>query len=96
MAPNIFEVRDKTNRKIRLTSERWKHIATEHPNVTNIEEIKDTIIKPLVVKQSKYDPKSVRWHYSFNKAIKRYLFVAVKYINGDGFIITAYYMRNIK
>ena len=75
---NIFEIRDKANKKIRLTVEKQKHIAAEHPDITNIEEIKDTIINPLIVKQSKYDPKSVRWHYSFNKNRKRYILVAAK------------------
>jgi len=30
----IFEVKDKTKRKIYLTKERWSHITVEHPEIT--------------------------------------------------------------
>lgn len=93
--PHIFVVEDKTNRKIRLTKERWKHIVNEHPELS-VEEIKETLMNPLMIKSSKYDPKYVRWYYKFNKTKKRYIFVSVKYLNGEGFIITAHYMRKIK
>ncbi len=75
--------------------ERWKHIVQEHPRVIYVEEIKQTMKRPSTIRQSTYD-KNVRWYYSFNKQKKRYLMVSVKYLNGDGFIITAYYTRNIK
>ena len=84
----IFEINDKTKRFIRLTEERWKHITKEHPEVTDIEEIKETVKKPFKIKESKYDPNHVVWFYRLNKNRKRYLFVAVKYLNGDGFVIT--------
>ena len=92
---HIFEIVEKSGRKIRLTEERWKHIANEHPSISH-EEIKNVLIGPIVIKPSKYDPAHVRWYYSFNKVKKLYLMVAVKYLNGEGFVITAYYMRNIK
>ncbi len=84
------------SRKIRLTKERWRHITTEHPDVTDIEEIKATIQKPLTVTPSVYDPENVAWNYRYNKDKKRYLMVAVKYLNGEGFIITSHYTRKIK
>lgn len=92
---NIFEIEDKSGRKIRLTEERWNHITKEHPNVVDVEEIKKALLNPTKTKHSKYDP-NVVWHYRFVKGKKRYLFAAVKYLNGDGFVITSYYMRAIK
>ncbi len=92
----IFEVNDRTGRIIRLTIESWRHIAQEHPAVQNIEEIKDALINPTAIKPSKYNPQNVRYYYRFNKEKGKYLFVAVRYLNGDGFIVTAYYMRNIQ
>lgn len=84
------------SRKIRLTKERWRHITREHPEVTDIEELKAAVQKPLTVTPSVYDPENVAWHYRYNKEKKRYLMVAVKYLNGDGFIITCHYTRKIK
>lgn len=31
----VFEVIDKTRRMIRLTKERWSHITTKHPYMSN-------------------------------------------------------------
>ena len=94
---NIFEVRDKTGRTIYLSNKRWKdHILVEHPYLTNkLEEIKETLIKPTIILQSKYDEK-VSYYFSWNKKTKEYLMVAVKYLNGSGFIITAYYVKNLR
>lgn len=92
----VFEIVDKTGRRIRLTGERWSHIQEEHPRVSNIEEIRDTLANPLKVTSSKYSPDSVCYYYRFNKDLKRYLMVAVKYLNGEGFVVTAYYSRNIQ
>ncbi|MBN1502183.1 hypothetical protein JW930_01445 [Candidatus Woesearchaeota archaeon] len=93
---NLFEILDKSGRKIRLSKERWNHICREHPYISNLEELKLTMVNPLLIKPSRYDPEQVRWYYRYNKGKKLYLFVAVKYLNGDGFIITAYYVKNIK
>ncbi len=91
----MLEIKDKTGRKIRLTKESWKHITNEHPEITDFEEIKQTLINPLTIKTSTYNT-DVRWYYRLNKERKRYLMVSVKYLNGEGFVITAYYMRKIK
>ncbi len=46
---DIFEITDKTGRKIRLTQERWSHITREHPEIVNLEEVKDTLISPFTI-----------------------------------------------
>ena len=92
----LFNITDKSGRKIRLTKERWQHITQEHSGIKNPEELKETLITPLRVTPSKYDPDNVRYYYRYDKNFKKYLMVAVKYLNGDGFIITSYYMRRIQ
>lgn len=92
----IFAIRDKTKREIYLTKERWQHITQEHPNIDDLEAIKGALAYPDTIRASKYDPNHVRWYYRYNKRLRRYLFVAVKYLNGEGFVITAYYMRSIQ
>jgi hypothetical protein len=92
----IFKTKDKTKRIIYLTKEGWKHILQEHPYLFQyLEKIKETINKPLQVKQSTYD-ESVQYFYKWLKERKKYLLVAVKYLNGTGFVITSFYMRNLK
>jgi len=91
----IFEIIDKSGRKIRLTKEQWKHITEEHSRINDPEELKQTLSNPTKITPSKYDPDNVHYYYRYNKLIKRYHFIAVKYLNGDGFIITSFYRRNI-
>ncbi|MDP3728973.1 MAG: hypothetical protein Q8R18_06005 [bacterium] len=90
----LFEIKEKTGKDIHLSEKRWSHIMKEHPNV-QMEEIKRTIEAPTKVVPSKYDPIHVRYYYSFNKLRKQYLLIAVRYLNGHGFVITAYYVRII-
>jgi len=94
----VFEIIDKTERKIRLTKRQWEHITKIHAEMTNyLEEIKRTILRPLkITPQEKGD---LFRYYSYHKNRKhpeKFLKIIVKYLNGDGFIITAHFVRNIK
>ncbi len=91
----IFEVKDKTKRIIHLSDERWKHIVTRHPEVTDMEEIRETILGPLTIKPDVFDS-ALNYYYCFNKTKNRYLMVAVKYLNGEGFVLTALYTKRIR
>ena len=92
----VFETKDKKGRMIYLPKERWKHIIREHPLLTNkVEEIEKTIINPSFIKQSSYD-ENVKFCYTYDKKKEQYLLVAVKYLNSEGFIITSFYVKNIK
>ena len=97
--PWIFEVKDKSGRKIHLSKERWNHINQEHPEVADyFEEIKETIINPNKIATYSYD-KDIRYYYKYFKnrqSPAKYLLLIVKYLNEHGFIITAYFVRNIK
>ena len=92
----VFEIIDKTGRKIYLSRERWKHITTEHSKVT-IEHIEKTIVNPQKIIPHK-DP-VINDYYSYFKNRKersKYLKTVVKYLNGNGFIITAYFIRHMR
>ena len=89
----LFIARDRHGRAIRLTHTQWKHIV-EHPEMSDqIERIKETIELPHVIHSGKRDP-NIRYYFRYYKktpATGNYLLVAVKYLNGDGFVITAFY-----
>lgn len=95
----IFEVIDKTNRKIRLTKKQWSHIARKHPQMTNYkEEIAETLKHPLKITDYSLD-ENVKYYYKYLKqrfAKEKYLIVIVKYLNGNGFIISAFFEKYIK
>jgi len=93
----IFKIKDKSGREIHLSKERWKHITENHPKMSNlekIEEIKDTLIKPDLIVPHKFDD-SKRNYYKYYKEKKRYLLVAVKYLNGEGRVSTSFVTRKI-
>ena len=93
----IFEVEDKSGRKIHLSGERWKHLNQEHPEVAPyMEAIKDALINPLRIVSYEYDENVCYYYKYFKQKQSRYLLVIVKYLNNHGFIITAYFVRNIK
>ncbi len=92
----IFEIIDKSGRKIHLSKERWgEHIRTYHPKIQNPEEIEKVLKNPDIINMSDRD-KNVRWYYKYNKQRKEFLKVSVKYLNGEGFVITSHYTRKIE
>ncbi len=96
---NILEIIDKSERKIRLTKERWTHITLPtslHPYMTNyLEEIKQALANPdLIIKHQFNEQKAD--YYLYLKREKLYLLVGVNYLNGEGFITTAFLVRNVK
>ena len=95
----IFEVKDKSGRMIHLSNERWKHINQDHPEVAHhLEEIKDTLENPVKIASYSID-ENVKYYYRYFKERKsraRHLLVIVKYLNGNGFIITSYFVKSIK
>lgn len=95
----VFEIIDKKGRKIHLTKERWKHITSSsspHAYMTSyLEEIKQTLIKPEIIINSIYDNNKINY-YKYYKKNKKYLRIVVKYLNTKGFIVTAYFVKNIK
>ena len=99
MSDYIFEIIDKSERKIRLTKKQWRHITKSHKYMANyLEKIKETLIKPQKITISPYD-KEVRYYYQYLKDLpdkNKYLLIAVRYLNEGGFVITSYLVRNIK
>jgi len=91
----LFEAMDKTGRRIYLTDERWAHINEEHPEVSRyMEEFQELLKNPTKVRPSQFDAK-IHHFYKYYKSNAKYLLLIVKYLNGEGFIITAYFTRKM-
>ena len=68
---HIFEITDKTGRKIRLTKKQWTHITSPtspHAYMTNyLEEIKETLINPDKMVNSLSDDQKVNYYKYYKK-----------------------------
>ncbi len=93
----ISEIIDKTGRKIHLSKERYKHIQRHSLMSDSLENIKSTIKNPTTIRYNKDDEKVTYFYKEFKEKdiLERYLLVAVKYLNGEGFIITSFYTNKI-
>ena len=91
----MLVVIDKTKRSIILSKERWQHILERHPDVSSLDLIRDTLENPSLIKQDKFD-EILNYYYKYIKEKHRYLLVAVKYLNGKGFILTSFFTRSIR
>jgi len=93
----ILEIRDRNGKLVYLTDERYRHISA-HPEMQNsLQVIARTIKSPDKIETYSLDP-SIRLFYTYHKSRKtkaRYLRVVIKYVNGEGFVITAYFVVNI-
>jgi len=93
----VFKVKDKTGRKIRLTKKQWNHITRKHPYMTNyVNEIKETIEKAdNIVPHEIGNLFDYYKHYKHRKEKLKLLKIIVKYLNGEGFIISSYFVTHI-
>ncbi len=97
MDENVFEIVDKTGRKIRLTRERWTHIRQKHGLVENPEEIQQTLTNPIKTLFIEEKNKAYFYNYFKHKKHKSKFFkVIVKYINNQGYVKSAYFTRSTK
>ena len=92
----IFEIIDKTGRKIRLTRRQFKHIIRHKGMENEIEKIKETLINPLKIIPHETGELYNYYNYYKNRKQKaKFLQVVVKYLNGDGFVIVSYFVKHI-
>lgn len=98
--PIIFEIVCALGKVIRLTKERWKHVAYKHPEIDKsyIEKAKEILATPDAIVKSGKDPTEFLYHKHYAKTYfgAKYAVAAVKHLNGDGFIVTIYLTSKIK
>ena len=94
-----FEVTDKTGRKLRMTDWNWHHIIKRHPEITSHQEkIITTIEEPDKITDSLED-ESTKYYYKYYKhfpSLYKFMRAIIKYLNSDGFIISAHFVKNIQ
>ena len=93
---HVLEVKDQEGKKIRLTKEPWRHITTKHPEmIDKFDEIRRALQQPQVIVPHAFDAMK-RNYYLFLKRDRMHLLVAVKYLNGEGYVTTAFMTQSIR
>ena len=92
----LFEIKDVFGRKIRTTTDYWHKIKTlKHQELRySVTEVKKTITNPDEIRVSITDETIFLYAKRFGKY--DILIVAVKVLNGNGFIVTAYQTKEYK
>jgi len=95
--PYLFEVIDKTGRKVRLTKDRWTHIRENHQNVEDTEEIIQTLQKAdRVIIEERENVEYFFKYFKHKKYKSKFLKVIVRYLNNEGDVLSAHFVRNIR
>lgn len=93
-----MDLKDVWGHSVSLTDERKAHLL-EHPEMTEQEnKLAETLLEPDSVIQSRSDD-TIRLFYRFYKQLTigdKYLCIVEKYIEGNAFIITAYFTDKVK
>ncbi|PIN90720.1 hypothetical protein COU57_02590 [Candidatus Pacearchaeota archaeon CG10_big_fil_rev_8_21_14_0_10_32_14] len=93
----VFEVIDKNGKVVHLSDERWSHIRKYHVDVESFEEISEILKNPDNVIADEREKVTIFYKFFKNRDQKsRFLRVVVKYLNGSGFAMSAYFVRKIR
>jgi len=98
MSEIVFEVLAKFGKKVRLDEDRWKHVL-EHPEMVNQSfRIKETLVDPDEVRESVRMSSVWLFYklYTNSPVSEKYLLVTVKVLDGEGFIVTAFFTDKVK
>ena len=93
----IFEIIDRNKKKVHLSKERYKHIL-KHPNMhSQLENIKTALQNPTAIRYNEEDESVAYFYKEFKDSdvSEKYLLVSVKYLNGEGFVITSFLTNKI-
>ena len=90
---HILEIYSHDGKNIRLTKKQWKHILYRHPEIDPM-----LFTFEAILRNPHYifiEDDGLRKYYKFLKKEKLYIMVAVRVCNGDGFIITSYFVKEV-
>ncbi len=94
----MFKILSKMGRAVSLDEDRWGHLL-EHPEMKNqLDRIKETVTNPDEVRESVHDPSVLLFYklYEETPVAQKYLLVAIKTLNREGFIVTAFFTDSVK
>ncbi|MCL4250728.1 MAG: hypothetical protein KJ065_21435 [Anaerolineae bacterium] len=96
--PELPVFTDHEGRSIRISDERRQHIL-EHPEmIGQLGRIREVLLTPQTIIVTNSDPSVHVYHrlYEQTPVTRKYLLVAVKILEDDAFILTAFYSSRMK
>ncbi|MBN2304206.1 MAG: hypothetical protein JXQ72_07010 [Anaerolineae bacterium] len=89
---------DYQEREIRLTSERWQHILDHPEMVGQRERLDEVLVEPDIIIATEKDPSVHVYHrwYDSTPVTKKYAVIAVKMLEDDAFVLTAYFTSRVR
>lgn len=94
----VFEVSSVLGKRVRLTKAQWLHIRDRHPEIRGQQsKLRETLEQPDFVVESIQDG-TIHYvrYYTKTPVTDKYLLLIVKHLNGDGFIITSFFVNRIR
>lgn len=94
----VFEVLSPVGKLVRLDEERWSHVM-EHPEMEGqLDRLRESLQDPDEVRRSIHDASVWLFykHYADTPVTDKYLLVAVRILNDEGFIVTAFFTERPK
>ena len=94
----VLEVRSKLEKVIRLDDYRWRHVLA-HPEMDNqLSKVEETLVDPDEVRESVRSSSVWLFYklYAETPASRKYLLVAAQVLDGEGFIVTAFFTDKVK
>ena len=80
---------------IRMTQERWEHISNRHPELeTQRHKVIETVSDPDRILRGDFGELLAVKFYPSTPLTSKYMVVAYKEVQGDGFILTAYFTNS--
>lgn len=91
---SLFERSSKLGKQVRLTEVQWAHIASKHREILDQKgKIIQTLENPDIVYYSSLENNyQYCKHFEETPVTQKYLLLVVKHLNGEGFVITAFFV----
>ena len=91
-------LQDRFGRAVRLTDERLTHILEHEEMAGQLDKMTETVRDPEVIVRSQRDPDVHLYHkrYLITPVTEKNLLVAIKVIQTDAFVLTAFFTDTIK
>jgi len=98
MSKRLLAVTSKLGKIVSLNTKRWEHVLS-HPEMCRQRlKIKDCLVNPDEIRESERSSKIWLFYKLYQKTpvTTKYVLVVVRIMNGEGFIVTAFFTDKIK